>query len=244
MTTRLQAALAGRRAAMKLLVGGGISATFGCAGADRSPDKLRKLGACIERPRQTEGPYFIDERLQRSDIRSDPTDGSVRPGVALDLALSVERIDGDSCSPFAGALVDVWQCDATGRYSDVADSEARFDTSGKKFLRGSLFTDPEGIARFVTIYPGSYPGRTPHIHFKVRAPVGADKVYELTSQLYFDDALTSKIYQHAPYRARAAADVTNATDLVYRQGGDELLLEVTPSGAGYRAAFALGLRIT
>jgi protocatechuate 3,4-dioxygenase beta subunit len=244
MTTRERVALAGRRAAMKLLVGGGISATFGCAGADRSPNERRKLGACIERPRQTEGPYFIDERLQRSDIRSDPSDGSVIPGVALDLALRVDRIDGNSCSPFAGVLVDIWQCDATGRYSDVADTEARFDTSGKKFLRGSLFTDAEGIAQFVTIYPGSYPGRTPHIHFKVRAPAGSDKGYELTSQLYFDDALTSEIYRHAPYRPRAAGDVTNATDLVYRRGGEQLLLEVAPHGAGYRATFGLGLRIT
>src|SRR5215470_20168100 len=52
------------------------------------------LPACVVRPAQTEGPYFVDEKLNRSDIRSDPSDGSIKPGAPLRLAFQVSRIDG------------------------------------------------------------------------------------------------------------------------------------------------------
>ncbi|TMG98750.1 MAG: twin-arginine translocation pathway signal protein, partial [Betaproteobacteria bacterium] len=77
------------------------------------------LPSCIARPQQTEGPYFIDEALQRSDIRSDPGSAALSPGVPLHLSFAVSRVDGSACRPLAGVLVDVWHCDALGRYSDV-----------------------------------------------------------------------------------------------------------------------------
>jgi protocatechuate 3,4-dioxygenase beta subunit len=80
----------------------------------------------------------------------------------------VSRIDPERCEPLAGALVDVWQCDAAGVYSGVEDIADRFDTTGKRFLRGHQVTDRQGLARFTTIYPGWYRGRTVHIHFKIR----------------------------------------------------------------------------
>src|SRR5437773_426917 len=85
--------------------------------------------SCIVRPEQTEGPYFVDERLNRSDIRSDPSDDSVIEGVPLQLALRVHEIRGKGCLPLAGAIVDIWHCDARGVYSDVR--ERSFDTRGK-----------------------------------------------------------------------------------------------------------------
>ena len=48
--------------------------------------------ACVVRPEQTEGPYFVDEKLNRADIRVDPTDGSLSPGVPLRLQFTVSRI--------------------------------------------------------------------------------------------------------------------------------------------------------
>ena len=122
--------------------------------------------SCVVRPEQTEGPYFVDEHLHRSDIRSDPTDAQLRPGTPLTLQLLVSRLDTGNCQPLLGAQVDIWHCDALGLYSDVRDPG--FDTVGKKYLRGYQMTDARGEVRFVTVYPGWYPGRTVHIHFKIR----------------------------------------------------------------------------
>ena len=254
MSTRVEVENSGRRDVIKVLVGGGLAATLGCAsnqrpafvGSGATPRggaALSPSSACIERPAQTEGPYFVDEKLTRSDIRADPMDGSRSPGVPLELVLAVHRSTDMTCSPLGGVLVDVWHCDAAGIYSDVVDTDAHFDTSGKKFLRGNLLTDARGVVRFTTIYPGWYPGRTPHIHFKIRARLAHEKVHELTSQLYFDDQLSNRVYEHAPYRRRGVGNVTNASDFVYRRGGDRLLLDVTKQGPGYRAAFAIGLRV-
>lgn len=112
------------------------------------------LPACVVRPAQTEGPYFVDEKLNRADIRSDPATGAMREGVPLSMEVRVSRVDGGSYAPIAGAMVDLWQCDAVGVYSDVRDMGALFDTRGQKFLRGYQLTDASGLAKFTTIYPG------------------------------------------------------------------------------------------
>jgi hypothetical protein len=59
------------------------------------------IPACVVRPEQTEGPYFIDEKLNRSDIRADPTNGSVSQGEQLRLAFRISRVDGSACKPSA-----------------------------------------------------------------------------------------------------------------------------------------------
>ena len=136
-----------RRFARRRALASGAATAVGlpsAAGATTVP-------SCVVRPRQTEGPYFADEKLNRSDIRSDPSDGSIRQGVQLALTFAVARLDGSSCVPSEGVLVDVWHCDAAGIYSDVQDPG--FNTTGKTFLRGYQVTDANGAASFVTIYP-------------------------------------------------------------------------------------------
>src|SRR6185436_8759665 len=145
--------------------------------------------ACVLAPAKTEGPYFVDEKLHRSDIRIDPTDGSVQAGVPLALALRVFDADR-GCAPVEGVTVDVWHASAQGLYSDVAQN----GTVGKKYLRGAQTTGADGSVRFTTIYPGWYQGRTVHIHFKVRSSASAASAYEFTSQLFFDDALTDIVH--------------------------------------------------
>src|SRR5262249_6434810 len=160
----------------------------------------------------TEGPYFVDERLERSDIRSDPSDGSISPGTRLTLAIAVARItNGGGCEPFPGVLVDVWHCDADGVYSDVHDAYFG-DTTGRRYLRGYQVTDANGGVAFVTIYPGWYSGRAVHIHFKIRTDPDAASGFEFTSQLYFDDALTDVVHAQAPYASKGPRDVRNAAD--------------------------------
>ncbi len=160
------------------------------------------MPACVARPALTEGPYFVDEKLNRSDIRSDPSDGSVRQGALLALTFRVSQLT-NACAPLGGASVDVWHCDAAGVYSDVSDPG--FSTVGKKFLRGYQVTDSSGVAKFTTIYPGWYQGRAVHIHFKIRSHTGSGSAYEFTSQLFFDDNITDQVYTQAPYSAKRTA---------------------------------------
>ncbi|MYE35885.1 MAG: intradiol ring-cleavage dioxygenase [Gemmatimonadales bacterium] len=203
----------------------------------------RALPACVARPEQTEGPFFVDARLDRSDIRLDPSTGAVSEGVPLTLTFNLSQISDGACSPLPGALIDVWQCDAAGVYSGVSDDDFPAGTGERTFLRGYRRTDDDGVVRFTTIYPGWYPGRTVHVHFKVRTDV-AGQPYEFTSQLYFDDALTDQVHALAPYAARGRRRTTNADYGIYRDGGESLMASVRENGSGYAATFDLGLDLT
>ncbi|TVQ07202.1 MAG: twin-arginine translocation pathway signal protein [Leptolyngbya sp. DLM2.Bin27] len=196
--------------------------------------------ACTVRPQQTAGPFFIDAGLDRSDIRSDSVTGSVKPGVPLTLQFQVSQLGANACVPLAGAIVDVWQCDATGVYSGVVDRRA--NSVGQTFLRGAQVTNADGMVEFATIYPGWYPGRTVHIHFKIRGNVAPNQGYEFTSQLYFDDAVSDRIYAQAPYSGQPTT--RNANDGIFRSGGgDQLMLPVTQAGEGYTGRFEIGLEL-
>src|SRR5579859_6393680 len=195
--------------------------------------------ACVVRPELTEGPYFVDEKLNRSDIRSDPASNAVSAGVPLALAFVVSQVGTGSCAPLPGAQVDVWHCDALGVYSDVRGAGA-----GQKLLRGYQVTDATGTAQFTTIYPGWYQGRTVHIHFKIRTTGSNGQGYEFTSQLFFDDALSDQLYTQPPYAQHTGRDTRNATDGIYQGGGSQLLLALAQSGAGYTATLPIGLDLS
>lgn len=197
--------------------------------------------SCVVRPEQTEGPYFVDERLNRSDIRSDPTDGRVKTGTPLALTLLVSRIGAGDCQPLAGAQVDIWHCDGFGVYSDVRDPD--FSTIGQKFFRGYQITTARGEVQFVTVYPGWYPGRTVHIHFKIRTAPLVQRSFEFTSQLYFNDALTDRVHADQPYAANGRRTARNQHDHIFRHGGDQLMLAPTATTNGYAATFAIGLQL-
>lgn len=208
-------------------------------------EAMRRILSCVVTPEQTEGPYFVDERLRRSDIRTDPSDGSIKDGLPLALEIRVTSVnsgDGAHCKPLAGAVVDVWHCDAQGIYSDVTDSG--FNTVGEKFLRGYQVTDKNGSVRFITIYPGWYPGRTPHIHFKIRTNPKYSRGLEFTSQLYFNDSTTDQVYAQHPAYARKGSRrqrTRNEQDGIFRNGGDQLVLTLAETDPGYTTAFDVGL---
>jgi protocatechuate 3,4-dioxygenase beta subunit len=149
---------------------------------------------CVLMPELTEGPYYLDLDLVRSDITED------RPGLPLDLRVSV--VDADACEPIEGAAVDVWHCDAGGAYSGVEGA------AGETFCRGVQLTDASGVAEFRTIFPGWYTGRAVHVHLKVQ--VDGDQTH--TGQLFFDPAVTSAVYALEPYAERGEQDVPNSSD--------------------------------
>jgi protocatechuate 3,4-dioxygenase beta subunit len=240
--------LLNRREALLALAGAGAAAALAaCAPGSSSATTQAKattsgdIPACVARPALTEGPYFVDEMLFRSDIRSDPSDGSVRQGALLALTFRVSQLT-NACAPFGGASVDVWHCDAAGVYSDVTDPG--FSTVGKKFLRGYQVTDSSGVAKFTTIYPGWYQGRAVHIHFKIRSYAGAGSAYEFTSQLFFDDAITDQVHAHTPYNAKGQRTLRNSGDGIYNQGGSQLLLALAKTSEGYSATFDIGLQMS
>ena len=196
---------------------------------------------CVVRPALTEGPYFVDERLNRSDIRTDPTTGIVSAGVPLILQFNVNGLGGGTCAPLPDATVDIWHCDAAGSYSDISNGAGQANTSGRKYLRGYQLTDSNGEVQFTTIYPGWYSGRAVHIHFKIRLLTGSQASYEFTSQVFFDDALTDQVFAQSPYSSRGTRNTRNSNDGIYNGGGSQLLLSLTQSGQGYAATFNIGL---
>ena len=197
--------------------------------------------SCVVRPELMEGPFFVDEQLNRSDIRSDPSGAATRDGDPLELTFLVSRVGPNACERLEGAQVDIWQCDARGVYSGVSDGTN--DTRGESWLRGYQLTDAQGTAAFTTIYPGWYPGRATHIHFKIRADTPAGPA-EFTSQLFFDDDLSDDVHARGAYADRGAAGrPKNADDAIFRQGGDQLLLTLTPTRDGYSAIFTIGLQL-
>lgn len=126
-----------RRNALQLMAAAGASLITGCGVA--SENKSTSNLACVVTPEQTEGPYFVDEKLMRSDIRFDPTDGSIQDGTLLTLVVNVFAVGSRACKPIKDAIVDIWHCNADGIYSDAKDRS--FDTRGRKFLRGYRLTD-------------------------------------------------------------------------------------------------------
>jgi protocatechuate 3,4-dioxygenase beta subunit len=168
---------------------------------------------------QTEGPYYPGRPEARADI--------TRGIGGVPLAVDIQVVSRDTCEAVVDAEVDLWGADAGGNYSGYSD----FDTEGQDFMRGRQTTDADGVAAFTAIVPGSYPGRAVHLHVKVRS--GGS---ELTTQVYFPDAMVREVLAAARY-----GDSARQTDLA----GDgfyvgDTLMTVTGSVAdGYTASVVL-----
>jgi protocatechuate 3,4-dioxygenase beta subunit len=208
---------------------GGGSATV----APQTPavsDLFPDAASCTLTREETEGPYYFDVNSIRSDLRED------RPGVPLRLAM---RVLGSSCAPVANAVVDIWHCDASGIYSGFESASrgggGQGRTDQKTYLRGAQVTNSEGVVQFLTIYPGWYRGRTVHIHFKVHL----DKSTLLTSQLFFDEAVTDRVYAKDPYTVHSGRDRFNASDSIFDQS---LVMTLREDGAGYLGLMTVNVR--
>jgi protocatechuate 3,4-dioxygenase beta subunit len=189
---------------------------------------------------QEEGPYHRDAPPSRRDVVDN------RPGVPLHLAIRLLRADA-TAQPDAD--VEIWHCDAFGRYSGflppdpgvivTAESADRTEVASEDmFLRGRQSIDMAGMVDFRTVYPGWYPGRTVHVHVIVHASATV-----FTTQLYFPESVTDEVFARAPYNQRPGRDTTNETDEIFAEGGEAALLKVKRHGLGYGAAACFTLPV-
>jgi protocatechuate 3,4-dioxygenase beta subunit len=203
----------------KLLALTAIALTFTAA----LPTAQAATKSCSLTQSVEEGPYYLSSTPTRSDI----TDG--QEGKAMTLTFTI--LD-TACKPIKGARIDIWYANAQGIYSGVASrgDDLGAGVNSGNFLRGTQVTNAKGVATFKGIYPGWYPARTVHIHEKIW--VGGREV--LTTQTFFTDKQNASVMATAPYNARGAQRVTNATDMVLNRGGVNLasaLMKVRGSSA-------------
>jgi len=138
-------------------------------------------------PPVPEGPFYKDEKLNRIDIIE------TKKGTPIEYVFKVEDKD---CKPIKGAIVDIWQCDAHGIYSDFKAE----NTEKQTWLRGYQVTDENGVCRFKSIFPGWYEGRITHLHAKVHI----ENKIVLTTNFFFPKDMEDEIY--------------NANTSIYRKG--------------------------
>ena len=129
-------------------------------------------------PSQAEGPFYPNKMPLDTDNDLLILNDSLNPGIGQVTHLSGKVTDVKG-NPISNALVEIWQVDGKGAYIHTKDprNELR-DTNFQGY--GRFSTNRKGEYYFRTIKPVSYPGRVPHIHFKV----SHKGKHLLTSQLY------------------------------------------------------------
>ncbi len=172
-----------------------------------------------------EGPYYLSSTPTRSNV----TDGQAGKSITLKFTVLDKK-----CKAIKNARVDIWYANAQGVYSGVASrgDDLGAGTNSGNFLRGTQFTNAQGVVTFKGIYPGWYPARTIHIHQKIWVN---DKEV-LTTQTYFTDKQNAAVMATAPYNARGTQRVTNSTDMVLNRGGVSLksaLMKLSGSTASF-----------
>ncbi len=216
--------------------------TFALAKSDKK--LVMPSDACKTLVQQTAGPYLTTDNPLRSDIR-EGLQGAV-------LQLDINVTEPLACAPMPGIVVDIWHCDAIGRYAafeninfdlhSLQPTGPGGDYTSESFLRGRQITDERGVARFITIVPGWYVPRLPHIHIRAVMP---DLAWTAnTSQLYFDRGFEKAIYETEPYSTRGPNPIGPDRDIVLK--GDKhalkaLTLDVKKDGDGYKASFDLSM---
>jgi protocatechuate 3,4-dioxygenase beta subunit len=171
------------------------------------------------------GPYPSRVDLFRSDIREE------KPGIQLDLGITVVNT-ASSCAALSGVNVEIWQCDATGNYSQYGSEQA------KTYLRGIQTTDASGQVKFTTVYPGWYQGRATHIHVEVTRNGQSLKV----TQIAFPDAVNAQVYGSGVYASRGTNPTTNMRDGIFADSLNSELASITGNpSSGYAATFTIGL---
>lgn len=190
---------------------------------------------CVVAAEETAGPYtditgmVNNQAFYRRDIRES------RPGTLLTLTLTIVNVR-NNCNPVANANVEIWQCDATGFYSEY--SQPGYNGTGQTYLRGLQTSDASGRVTFVTVYPGWYMGRATHIHVKVYAGGVAAK----TTQIAFPEEISAEVYRTGVYAGKGQNTTRNTTDNVFSDGTATEMASVAGSpSAGYTGTLTIGI---
>lgn len=173
-------------------------------------------GDCDLSPRETAGPFPIitPADLVRENIIGD------RTGVALLITLTVQAQSND-CTPLSGVFVDLWQCDKDGYYSQYGGVQIQQeDFTGFNFLRGRATTDANGQVSFISIFPGWYRGRAPHIHLEIR---DTNENSLRVTQIAFPKDVCDTVYATNGYNGEA--DTLNESDNVFSDSVDGNMLD-------------------
>lgn len=169
-------------------------------GGNNGPDN------CVVSPVETIGPFPIRTPAQyvRANIIGD------RAGIPLLITLTIQD-KSNGCTPLEGVLVDIWQCDKDGNYSQYGGNQLQATNySNQNFLRGRQTTDANGQVSYISIFPGWYPGRAPHIHVQI---LTADGTSLLVTQIAFPVPVYSEVYASSGYNG--APDRSNTQDSIF-----------------------------
>jgi len=178
-------------------------------------------------------------------------------------------VDVKTCDPVPDAHLEIWRsffspfqrcgsacspplrtdCNSTGVYSGVSapgngNSESNPTNLDSAFGRGVQRTSSHGATQFVSLFPGHYAGRTPHIHVMVH--IGATALPNGTlqsttaahvGQLYFDQALVDAVEATAPYNSNRQPLTANNRDGVLAQeleAGSDPFMQYRRLGEGLK----------
>jgi protocatechuate 3,4-dioxygenase beta subunit len=240
--------------------GGGAEVSFGSVASSTSSStssSTTTVSSCAIIPEETAGPYPGDgsnynssgianalsqSGIVRSDIRASFGNASaVATGIPLTLTLKLVSTTS-SCANLAGYAIYLWHCDRNGLYSLYSTG-----LTTENYLRGVQATDSNGSVTFLTVFPGCYAGRMPHIHFEIYPSLATATGYGnkiKTSQLSFPLATLAEVYATADYATSAAnlSGMSFATDTVFSDGTSLQIASVSGTTAtGYTAALTVGI---
>src|SRR5438093_7679315 len=239
--------LLSRRQALELLSAAGAALAAGCGSTPAGPTAVTTAASttvttpptstCAVTAEETAGPYpdrngmINDSAFFRQDITE------ARPGLPVMLALTIVNVKA-GCGPITTANVEIWQCDASGNYSEYA--QPGFNGVGQTFLRGVQATDSSGRVTFKTIYPGWYSGRATHIHVQVFVNGTAVK----TTQIAFPEDVSAAVYRTGVYASKGQSPTSNARDNVFSDGvQDEMATVAGDTTSGYTATLTIGVSV-
>lgn len=210
------------------------TSSSGSTGTTTTPTGGSSTTNCTVAPTETEGPF--PTKVPSSYVRSDITDG--RSGYKLTANITITSSSA-GCAALAGALVDIWHCDAEGNYSEYGGSGMQSTNyTGVHFLRGRQTTNAAGLVTFTSIFPGWYSGRATHIHVHVYNASGTSlKV----TQIAFPEGTGTALAAVNGYAKGLSGYTYNKFDNVFSD--DTAGIEIATVSGSTTAGFVLTMNI-
>jgi protocatechuate 3,4-dioxygenase beta subunit len=234
------------------------TATNSATAADTTAATTSASSSCQVVPEETAGPYPADGStasnnnynvlalagIVRSDIRTNIGSSAQVAGAPLTLSITLTNTQSE-CAPLAGYAIYLWHCTREGTYS-VYTTQSLADNH----LRGVQETDANGSVRFLTVVPGCYAGRMPHMHLEIyrslsTATSAGSKLR--TTQLAFPTDTLRTIYGSTAGYSQSVANlnaISFATDNVFSDGTSLEMVDFSGDATnGYSASIAISIAV-